>query len=144
MTGALTVTEVFRSAELVPQGPVPWGSPILETRPGIYVVALVALPDNPCTLPMPDLPEQERQHWILNEPVVYIGCTTRKLTQRIREFYCHRYGAKSPHRGGQAIKLLTCELWLYWSPTDEAELSEKRMLEAFTLQFGQLPFANRK
>jgi hypothetical protein len=52
--------------------------------------------------------------------------------------------AKSPHRGGQALKLLRRDLWVYWSPCDNPRGCESLMLELFKKHTGQLLFANQK
>ncbi|PYP91665.1 MAG: hypothetical protein DMG65_07200 [Candidatus Angelobacter sp. Gp1-AA117] len=79
-----------------------------------------------------------------NQPIIYIGQTTKRtLTKRLGEFYRHIYGAKSPHSGGEAVKLLHCDLWVYWSPSPDPRDSELLMLCAFRKRVGKLPFANR-
>jgi hypothetical protein len=73
------------------------------------------------------------------------------LRRRLSEFFRHRYGEKAPHRGGQAIILLSelpkCPLWVYWAVAagpSEAVEAERRMLEVFRKNVGALPFANRR
>jgi hypothetical protein len=142
----MTITEVFSLANLSPYGPVPWGTKISEARPGIYIVAL-AKDANAClSKPMPAdyLDADEHIRWLANEPVVYIGRTEGKLKDRLSQFYRHKYGKSSPHRGGQAIKLLKCDLWVFWSPTVDPVRAEQAMIAGFEGQFGHFPFANRR
>ena len=155
----LTVTEAFRNAKLSPSKPVRWET--LETcisdlpqSKGVYVVARVGDPNlgcEVCDLPFryplpPNLVldfEYERQRWLSNEPVLYIGGTTRTVRERVREFYVHKVGEKRPHKGGEVVKLLACDEWVYWSPADDPEDSELVMICAFRNKVGQLPFANK-
>ena len=152
----LTVTEVFKAANLSPRGPVLWGTRIsdLPTCKGVYVVARIADPNcgcEACALPFevplrPNLIldlEYERQRWLPNEPVLYIGQTTQSLRNRIAAFYRHEVGSNRPHAGGQVVKLLECARWVYWSPAGDPEDSELLMICAFRKGLGQLPFANK-
>lgn len=144
---ALTVAEIFNEASLSPSGPVPWGGRITEVSAGVYVVAVVAKANAKldCPLYANYLEEAEQQRWLPNQPVIYIGQTTNQtLSKRVSQFYRHKYGARSPHRGGQAVKLLRCDLWVYWSPPDDPLSSERMMICAFKKKVGQLPFANRR
>jgi hypothetical protein len=158
MDNNLTVIEVFGKAKLSPDKPVRWDS--LETRitdlpqsNGVYVVARVGDPNLGCKaceltfkVPRPtnlvlDL-EYERKRWLRKEPVLYIGGTTRNIRKRIGDFYRHKVGNKSPHAGGQVVKLLKCALWVYWSPTTDPMEFEKAMISSFKEQVDHLPFAN--
>jgi hypothetical protein len=159
----LTVAEIFTKANLSPRGPVPWGTQVAESSVGVYVVARVGDPTvgcNVCALqfidfanpfdnlnnPIPPLdldPEYERQRWLQNEPVVYIGQTTdQTIQERVRQFYRHKCGNPSPNAGGQVIHLLRCDMWVYWSPADNPYDTEQTMLCTFKEQVGQEPFAN--
>jgi hypothetical protein len=142
----LTVAELFRKANLALHGPVRWNTPIPDKHPGVYVIGLSADANaSSSEIDAEYLGVPERLRWIANQPIVYIGQATRQtLATRLGQFYRHKYGAKSPHRGGQALKLLTCDLWVYWSPCDNPRGCESLMLDAFQKQSGQLPFANRK
>jgi hypothetical protein len=115
----ITVHDVFRAARLQACGPVPWGQPVPENLPGVYVVVA----------------DYGR--------VVYIGRSSRALRQRLREFYRHRYGARSPHRGGQDVLLLKCQLLVYWAAAADYAAAEHAMLEYFKAQTDGYPYANR-
>jgi hypothetical protein len=74
---------------------------------------------------------------VADDVPVYIGRTG------LRQFYRHKYGASSPHRGGQAMLLLKCPLLVYWAPTGDYAATEHVMIEWFRSQAGKLPLGNR-
>src|SRR5688572_21917495 len=112
----MTVQEVFAAAGLVPQASVPWGTTIDERRPGVYVIALTTVPDDPAPdIELVCVPEAERARWLVQQPVLYIGRATRSLRGRLAQFYRHQYGKTAPHRGGQAVIPLECGRWVYWA-----------------------------
>ena len=145
MDTKLTTTTLFEKVNLAAQGPVKWGTAIPDKSPGVYVVALSPDPNVvACEIEAEYLEPLERQRWMRNQPIVYIGqATSQTLTTRLSQFYRHKYGAKSPHRGGQALKLLKCDLWVYWAPCSEPRRCESIMLREFENCTGRLPFANR-
>ena len=114
----VTVAEIFAAANLTPCGPVAWGTPIPEKRPGVYLIQVGGV-------------------------TVYIGKTKRPLAQRLREFYGHKYGNRAPHRGGQLLLTLPGERSVYWAATDHFRIAEHLMLEAFAAAHGVLPIANK-
>jgi hypothetical protein len=143
----MNVTELFAAVGLKPQGPVPWNSPVPETKPGVYVVAL----SGDCNMEVVDvfanhLNAEESALWIPHELIVYIGQTRCKggVRKRVAAFYRHKYGRRSPHRGGQSLKLINCDLWVYWAVSDDPIEHEKAMLQAFKGRSNARPFANRK
>jgi hypothetical protein len=148
----LTVAEIFAKVGPSPCGPVIWGEDIGESGEGVYVVARVSNATGDCKacgLRFRSLPRNlalnrkyEQKRWLKNEPALYIGQTTQPLCKRIRQFYDHKVGEKRPHAGGQVIKLLACDLWVYWCPTSDPVKVEKAMISAFEKQARQLPFAN--
>lgn len=143
----ISVRELFKSAGLSVCGPVRWNDksdPVREMRPGVYVVAAVASADDAAGLDFPgELEVGLAARWVASQPVLYIGQTTRPLSVRIGEFYRHRWGKPSPHRGGQDVKLLGCPLWVYWSPTEDPGAAEYAMIEKFMANASRLPFGNR-
>jgi hypothetical protein len=148
----MTVAELFKQVGLSPSEPVSWKTEILEHCAGIYVVALAKESENCpfCKEIVSNLDERkigkERDHWLPGEVILYIGQTTKQtLAYRLHQFYVHKYGNKSPHRGGQAIHLLKCDRWVYWAPTNDAKGMEQKMITAFKLRTGNhRPFANRR
>lgn len=143
----MTVSELFKSCAFSPSGPVKWRARVSERSPGVYVVARVNSTDAHCgSHDVSYLPADERALWIDDEPVLYIGCTSRPLEDRIAEFYRHKPGKRAPHSGGEAIKLLSCDLWVYWSATSRDPFEvEHELLQAFKANAGgRRPYANRK
>lgn len=149
----MEIDTVFRAAGLSPHGPVNWSdrdAKVDEKQAGVYVVAAKSrVRDWPmCPIATAQLPELQLEFekilWVSDEEIVYIGQTTKQtLTKRIAQFRRHRYGERSPHRGGQSVHLLACELDIYWSEAEDPERSEAKMLFAFMKQGGRLPYANR-
>lgn len=117
MSTKLMVADLFAVAGLSPEGPIVWGEPCLERRPGVYVVMVA-------------------------ESIVYIGRSKRPLSRRIREFYRHRYGDKRPHRGGQEVLNMPGVRFVYWCPSDDPRDAETKMLRAFEGCYGRLPAGN--
>jgi hypothetical protein len=140
----ITVRTLFNAAGLEPYGPVAWGKAVEEKRPGVYVIAIVAEADGSCDcIDVSYLPGVVAKRWIPSQPVIYIGRTKRALSRRIKEFYHHVHGHKSPHRGGQDVKLLKCERWVYWCRVECVAVAEQKMIEAFKATAESFPFANR-
>jgi hypothetical protein len=150
----MTINELFESVNLTPLGPVGWQEEIPDnnSKGGVYVVALVDDANSHRLIHFEPESAYERKRWIPNEPIIYIGQTTKQtIAKRVRQYHRHRYGSKSPHRGGQAIKLLLepimtppHNLWVYWAPTDRPTTAEDRMLSEFERHTGHQPYANRK
>jgi putative transcriptional regulator len=142
----ITVTELFRAAGLPVFGPVSWEKTVNEKRPGVYVIATVGDPDERVSPSVPEnLPPMVASRWLPQQPVLYIGQTSRSLKARINEFYRHKHGARGPHKGGQDVKLvLNCPLSVYWSATERCVEAEKRMIEEFVTITNRLPFGNLK
>lgn len=116
---SLTVSDLFAVAGLSPVGPISWGEPCVEHRPGVYVV-------------------------LIEDAIVYIGRSKRPLSRRIREFYRHKYGDQRPHRGGQEVLNMTGARMVYWCATDAPRDAETSMLRGFEDVYGRLPTANRR
>jgi hypothetical protein len=150
-SGGVAIDELFRHAGLSKCGPVRWKDEIQEFCAGVYVIAIERKIDSWPAFPksVEGLDEGRRKiesdNWRENEVILYIGQTTKQtLAHRLHQFYIHKYGNKSPHRGGQAVHLLQCELWVYWAPTPNAKGVEEKMISWFKASVGQLPFANRR
>ena len=114
----MTVTEIFAAAGLVPAGSVVWGEPVEDRHPGVYVVTL-------------------------DDVVVYVGRTSAQLRKRVRQFYRHRHGQRSPHRGGQDVLQMDGVKRVHWAPTASFEEAEHLMIEAYRSVYGALPPANK-
>lgn len=132
----VTVSELFSTVDLSPQGPVPWGCKDLpDNHGGVYVVSL-------CDdlkqkgIPRPDIPickdaidtwlksgkkfkindetptvelvaKYFEEFWLPNENILYIGQTSQNLRKRVSSYYRHKLGNSSPHSGGQWIHALS-------------------------------------
>jgi hypothetical protein len=164
---------------------VRWGEPVDEKRPGVYVVALTARIDEVAgTIGRPKCSDARLQElldrrpelrvnrtrrpaaaelaqrltgfWLADETVLYVGCSTRPLRTRTREYYGHRLGCKSPHKGGWPLKVLAFldELWVHWAHAADPDAAERDMLDAFAAAVSEtarskllvaeplMPFAN--
>jgi hypothetical protein len=135
---SLAVEELFKLAEMVPQGPISWNQRITESLPGVYVISI----DDPASVQVSDLPEIEREYWAADQPIIYIGRAT-SLSRRMSQFYRHKYGAKSPHRGGQAILKIDSPKRVHYAVVDNFADTEDRLLRIFEAHVGQKPFGNR-
>lgn len=57
----------------------------------------------------------------------------------------HRYGSRAPHRGGQAVKLLMCQRWVYWAAAEKPHYAEGSMIEGLKARVNdRRPYANRR
>ena len=130
-----TVTSLLNSVGLDPGGCAPWGTPLPELRPGVYVVALTSTTDrvgstharapfsgyalDALITACPGLsldgvsgPTRDQlaarmgQYWLPDECVLYIGLTGRPLRNRVRQYYKTPLGAAKPHAGGWWLKTL--------------------------------------
>ena len=64
------------------------------------------------------------------------------MAKRIQQFYAQKVGKKGPHAGGQVVRLLNCDLWVFWSPTADPVQVESEMIFAFKKRVGKPPFGN--
>lgn len=156
-----TLSDVFAAAGLRPAGVVPWGTPVPEPGPGVYVVALTegvgtnagALSKAPVAdaalehllAVRPELQLDKRRptvaelrarleaFWVVDELVVYIGLAGTSVRARVRQYYKTPLGARKPHAGGWWLKTLTVigELWVHYAPTPASGAAETAMLQRF-------------
>lgn len=120
----VTLEELFSAAQLSSGGTVNWGEAIPEAGPGVYVVSLAD------------------GYWNEGESIIYIGRTAR-LARRLRQFYRHRHGDPSPHKGGEAILQLSAPKRIHWAVAETHADAENRLIEAFRVKVGRMPFGNR-
>lgn len=73
------------------------------------------------------------EFWLPDENILYIGMTTKKINQRINQYYTTELGDKRPHAGGHWIKTLTSlnNLYIYYGKCNNPEEVEDFMLELF-------------
>ncbi len=108
--------------------------PVQCDLPGVYVVAINSDPEWQSGLPVPEeLPPKFRGRWLADQPILYIGKAggpgfKSVLGKRLGQFYRHCHGRRSPHSGGQYVKLLTLPLWVFWAATENVprEVDEAR------------------
>lgn len=166
---------------------VKWGTPVKTQEEGVYIVSLSSNPDENITMKLPrfniallkewiekreyfilegikchvddvySITGRLSEFWIPNENILYIGKTSN-LHKRIKAFYNHKVGNRSPHAGGHWIKVLQNieELFLYYIECDNCIGVEKKMFSVFGRQISKesrqmlfdknilLPFANIK
>lgn len=139
----MRVAELFQIANVEKTGSVPWLTrPFPDTCTGVSGVYIIARAG---TEPVSTAGWEDalRHRWIENAEIIYIGRATN-LRRRIGQFYRHKLGAKSPHKGGEDLLRLTCPLRVYWGVTTEFKAVEHKMIEAFKARAGgKMPFANR-
>ncbi len=155
-----TVHELFRAAELKPEGCVGWGERVPEQRSGVYAVALTdniraisALPQAPIATAAPEhllnvRPQLELDgrrprvdelvarlgsFWLPDETVVYLGLAGTSLRTRVRDYYKTPLGARRPHAGGWFLKTLSNinEAFVHYAQTDTPNAAEDAMLRTF-------------
>jgi hypothetical protein len=116
----MTPEDLFACGGLISNGPIAWKTKCPETSTGVYIIATEA------------------------DGVVYIGRTRQTLAKRLDQFYRHKIGARSPHRGGQNILQLTGPLLVYWSATDNPTGIERLLIDEFQQRHGRFPLGNLK
>jgi hypothetical protein len=156
-----SVASVFNAAELEPEGVVQWGSPVPTNEKGVYIVASTsradsrAAPGARCPLdlkalrqwlevrpelrmdgkrPSPDaLGRRIAEFWLPDEPILYVGLTTRSLRSRVNEYYKTPLGARKPHAGGHFLKTLKTleQLHVHFARCAVPSEAEDLMLKAF-------------
>ena len=125
VAACVSVADLFKAANLTPcLQPVRWRTPVPERKSGVYVVV--------------------RTHGRTDgQSILYVGRTRRSLRLRISQFYRHRYGNPSPHRGGQEVLPLRSSASAYWAATHDPVYAEHLMIERFRELVGRMPYANR-
>ena len=157
-----TVSDLLEADSLERSGVVRWGKQVANDKPGVYIVSLSSdLDENNCltaTAPInhvviekwlrrvPEFkldgelnPSPEAvagrlsEYWLPDESILYIGQTSRAMQSRLNQFYKHKLGNSSPHRGGHWLKTLSVlnETFVHYAETPDPELSEYRLMRAF-------------
>jgi transcription elongation factor GreA len=145
---------LFRTVGLMADGPLPWGRPIPERGPGVFVIELPApRPTAPIELTrvgkwlehVPSLlmdgarpssralSSRLASFWLPGQVVVYIGGTEVSVGGRLATMDRTALGDRRPHSGGHWLKTLsalsTTRVW--WARTDAVEEYEDALLSAF-------------
>lgn len=156
-----TVESLFAVAGVIPNGVVRWRAKVPCERSGVYVVSASddrnyvarepfrfdtsrqavsawlricpALSVDGISANLARVVQRLSEFWLPDETVLYVGQTTAALQGRLNHFYRHVLGARSPHSGGQWLKLLSCldELYVHYGCTDKPELAEDYMLRHY-------------
>ena len=162
-----SIEEIFSRVSLRPEGPVGFGEPIFSKEQGVYV--LTGSPDGTCSSrkfefstpkleewlnrcpdmrldgvrpTSTDLERELASWWLADEPILYIGMTTRSLRQRLRQYFRTPIGATKPHAGGFWVHTLATNLYVFSSNSNDPLEVEARMLEVLGDAHGRLPWAN--
>lgn len=159
-----TIAQAFEAAGLTREDVGRWGTKPEASAPGVYIVALTDTLDS-CAGTLHEAPlesncfrrwldacpdltldgrgptlrqlmDRVQRFWLPGEVILYLGCTTKRLSTRLNEYYRTPIGARSPHHGGYFIKLLSNldQLWVHYAPCPKAclpEIAESRMMWRF-------------
>jgi len=156
-----TVSEIFSAAGLHPAGSHPWGTPIPESGPGVYVLSLTAGPDDRPAAGMPApvdpvlvqqlldarpelrldgmrpdarlLAQRLAAFWLPDEVVLYVGLAATSVRNRVGAYYRSPLGARRPHSSGWFLKTLANldDLHVHHAACADPAGAEQRMLAAF-------------
>ena len=157
-----SVSDLLETVEINLTGSVRWNDPIESNKCGIYIVSLSKSPSENCSilksvpidleivnkwsqvcglkLDFDSNPSAEaitqriNEFWLPDESILYIGQTTRQfLNRRINQFYRHKLGNSSPHRGGHWLKTLSIlsRIFVYYAETNNPKKVEQQLIEAF-------------
>lgn len=139
---------MFEKVGLSAVGPFAWKDRDLPDEPGVYVIA-VGDPENVRVgPPIKGIVSQAQLHmsrdlWKGDQQIVYIGRASTSLRGRLRQFYSHTFGKRSPHAGGQSILLLDAPLVIHCAVHPDALGAEHRLIEAFEKECNRKPFGNK-
>jgi hypothetical protein len=103
----MTVIELFEHCCLLPNGPSAWGETVPCERAGVYTTTLNPDPTWYAGLPAPaELSPELHVRWLPAQPILFVGKAgglgfRSTLRKRIRQFYLHRYGDRSPLEVGR-------------------------------------------
>lgn len=145
---------LLRDMGLLADGPLPWGRPIPERGPGVFVVELPAprltapieltrigkwlehVPDLRLAGERPTsraLAARLASFWLPDQVVLYVGATEVSIGGRVAAMERTVLGDRRPHSGGHWLKTLTvmptARVW--WARTDAVEEYEDALLASF-------------
>lgn len=157
-----TVRELFAAAGVTLAGTAPWGTPIPEHGPGVYLVTSSADPDGradgPADAPIdlarvqelldvrpelrldgmrPDaalLAGRLAAFWLPAETVLYAGLAGTSVGNRVGAYFRSPLGARRPHSGGWFVKTLRdlASFHVHYAPCEDPVVAEDAMLRAFS------------
>lgn len=166
---------------------IKWGNPVQESNYGIYIVSTSRTKEYlPHSFRRPSFSAAQIDSWLKNAPMIslnnvkprkldlirllngfwladesilYIGKAQKQpLSKRIQQFYDHKPGKSSPHKGGYWLKLLNRldGLYIHLYITNSSDQVEKMLLNHFMDNVSEatkkkltdtklsIPFANLK
>ena len=145
---------LIREVGLMADGPVPWGRPARHAGPGVFVVEL------PAPLPAPaldlsligkwlervpelrldgarpvsrDLQARLASFWLPSQPVLLVGSSTGSVGGRLSSITKTVPGDRKPAWTGFWLHFLRnpADLRVWWAATDDPELYEDALIDAF-------------
>jgi transcription elongation factor GreA len=156
--------DLLRSQGLPVEGPVLWGKPILGGGPGVFIVEMAApapkvsinadairewlgrAPDLRLDGKYPsvaDLQSRLASFWLPSQAILYIGSSQKSVSARVAGIYKTPLGERRPQSAGYWLKTLKdlTKTRIWWAPTNDPELYEDQLIEAFVKDAGDLPYA---
>jgi transcription elongation factor GreA len=157
---------MIKGLGLLVDGPARWEGPVPSRAPGVFIVEL---PGGAASAPIDiiavrrwidrvpslmlngerptpqELAKWLHEHWLADEPVLYVGRSAKSLGGRVAAMYATPLGDARPHAGGHWLKTLsvTRNLRIWWAETEAHEEYEDALLaEVADRNDGALPFAN--
>lgn len=149
------VKNLLAQSNLSLTGKVKWNKNIDKEEAGVYIIALTSpleeapidiikiegwkmiatdiTLDNQTNPPCESIKERLSQFWFPDEKILYIGQTKKSIRTRIRSFYSHKLGKRSPHAGGHWLKTLKNldGLDIYFAVCDNPQEKENELLRNF-------------
>ena len=154
MTTDRSAPVLIREVGLMADGPVTWGRPVKHAGPGVFVVELPAvLPTAPLDLALVgkwlervpelrmdgsrpasrDLLHRLAAFWLPSQPVLLVGSSTGSVAGRLSSMARTVPGDRKPAWTGFWLHFLRnrAELRVWWAATDDPELYEDALVDAF-------------
>jgi transcription elongation factor GreA len=144
-------SQLMRSLGLLVDGPLRWGSPVPSRSPGVFVVELDEILGAPPIdhsavrrwiehVPslrldgerptVAALARRLADFWLADEPILYVGRSTRTIGARLAAIYATPLGDARPAAGGHWLKTLADHerMRVWWAETDAHEEYEDALL----------------
>jgi transcription elongation factor GreA len=145
---------LIREVGLMADGPVPWGRPVKHAGPGVFLVELPSpVPSPPLDLSLvgkwlervpeltldgerpvsKDLLHRLAAFWIPSQPVVLVGSSAGSVAGRLSAMAKTVPGDRKPAWTGFWLHFLRnrTDLRVWWAATDDPELYEDALVDAF-------------